>query len=169
MRWGTIASAVSSRQGRCGHRHESVDLTASSIFAAEFPSPYGRTPLWPTSKSRNAESRASDVGDTSRFQPVSTSSTHSVSVLRVTQGTPWKKASFWTPPESVAMNLACFSSIAMSRYPTGPMTRMLDGMVMPNSPMRRFVRGCSGSTTGQPHPPNARRSRSSRNLSSVFS
>ena len=36
------------------------------------------------------------------FQPVSTVSIHSVFARSVTQGTPARYASFWTPPESVS-------------------------------------------------------------------
>ena len=48
---------------------------------------------------------ASGSAPTTRFQPASTVSTHSVSERSVTHGTPARYASFCTPPESVA--IAC--------------------------------------------------------------
>ncbi len=55
---------------------------------------------------------------------------------------------FWTPPESVMMTRACFSSATtISTYDTGSMTRTVDGSDRPSRVIMAAVRGCRGSTT----------------------
>jgi hypothetical protein len=49
------------------------------------------------------------------IQPASTVSVHSVSLRRVMHGTPDRYASFWTPPESVAMACAWSSRATIAR------------------------------------------------------
>jgi alanine racemase len=64
--------------------------------------------------SASAAASAAGSASTTRFQPASTVSTHSVSLRSVMHGTPDSYASFWTPPESVAIAIADASSATIS-------------------------------------------------------
>ena len=61
-----------------------------------------RRALRPAASRAAPRARPSASRSTSVFQPASTVSTHSVFARSVTQGTPARYASFWTPPESVS-------------------------------------------------------------------
>src|SRR5882762_2036791 len=88
-------------------------------FPAAAPSPYseglelGGVNVFTTSAS------CPRFEPTSTFQPLSTVSTHSVSLRIVKHGTPSQNASFCKPPESVSTRRADPVSDTMSTYPTG--------------------------------------------------
>ena len=58
---------------------------------------------------------ASGASSTRVFAPASTVSTHSVDGRIVTHGTRNQYASFWRPPESVAITRACEAADANAR------------------------------------------------------
>ena len=99
-----------------------------------------------------AATTASGSSSTRTFAPTRTVSTHSVDGRRVTQGTPYQYASFWSPPESVRITRACDASAASWRYPSGAVRETCCSSRRPKRSSASRVRGWAGKTTGSVEP-----------------
>ena len=92
-------SALGACQRRCFIR-------VATVASAARPSPYGEA-VDGVGRGRMTTAARSSTRGRRTFHPRSTVSVHSVSVRSVVHGAPSRKASFWSPPESVTTPREC--------------------------------------------------------------